>query len=226
MPPEQSGRAAQPAGLYAGAGKRLLDLVVAIAAIVTLSPLWALVAMLVRARLGAPVLFRQWRPGQLGRPFLLVKFRSMRELVNEDGRPLPDEERLTHFGRLLRRTSLDELPELWNVVRGEMSLVGPRPLRTRYLERYSPEQARRHLVRPGMTGWAQIRGRNAVDWDEKLKLDIWYVDHLSLALDLRILLATTWKVVRGEGIAAPGHATMPEFMGSERQNSGAERRDS
>jgi lipopolysaccharide/colanic/teichoic acid biosynthesis glycosyltransferase len=205
------------AGLYARVGKRLFDLTLTVPLLIALSPLYALLVVAVRAMLGAPPLFRQWRPGELGRPFLLLKFRSMRELVDGRGQPLPDADRLTRFGRLLRRTSLDELPELWNVLRGEMSLVGPRPLRMRYLERYSAEQARRHQVRPGVTGWAQIRGRNAMSWDAKLRLDVWYVDHLSFALDLRILAGTGWAVLSGKGISAPGYATMPEFMGSRQQ---------
>jgi lipopolysaccharide/colanic/teichoic acid biosynthesis glycosyltransferase len=202
----------------------LLDLAIAAPALVLLGPLLAIVALAVRASLGPPVLFRQHRPGRGGRPFELLKFRSMTAGLDARGRTLPDEERLTPFGRLLRRTSLDELPELWNVVRGEMSLVGPRPLRLRYLERYTTNQARRHLVRPGITGWAQVRGRNAVDWGEKLSLDVWYVDNLSLALDCRILAVTAWQVLRGEGVNAPGHATMPEFMGTEAEPREGDRR--
>lgn len=201
---------------YRSRGKRILDLAVAGILLLLLSPLLVLLGLAVRWSLGKPVLFRQTRPGLDSRPFVCIKFRTMRQLGDEPGGQ-SDAERLTPFGTFLRRTSLDELPELWNVLRGEMSLVGPRPLRTRYLERYSPEQARRHLVRPGMTGWGQIKGRNAVDWEEKLRHDVWYVDHLSLGLDLRILLATIWTVLRGDDIAAPGHATMPEFMGSDHQ---------
>ena len=203
-------------GLYTRGGKRLLDLAVAVPSLIALSPLLLLLGILVRLTLGRPVLFRQRRPGRDGRLFQLIKFRSMSELHDEQGRSLPDEDRLqSGFGRWLRHTSLDELPELWNVVRGEMSLVGPRPLRARYLERYTPTQARRHLTRPGITGWAQIRGRNAVDWQERLALDVWYVDNVSLALDFKILAITTWKVLSGEGVRAPGHATMTEFMGSD-----------
>lgn len=215
MSTEPSIAMARLSGFYARAGKRLLDLAVATPALFLLSPLLAAVAIAVRVKLGPPVLFRQRRPGREGRLFQLLKFRSMIEGVDDQGRALPDEDRLTRFGRILRRTSLDELPELWNVVRGEMSLVGPRPLRTRYLERYTPDQARRHLVRPGITGWAQVRGRNAVDWSDKLRLDVWYVDNISLALDCRILAATAWTVLRGQGVNAPGHATMPEFLGTE-----------
>ena len=214
MPPEDRAVAGRPGGWYARGGKRLLDLAVAVPALLALSPLLLLLGLTVRLGLGRPVLFRQQRPGRGGRLFVLYKFRSMSQLADESGQALPDHERLeSRVGRLLRRTSLDELPELWNVLRGEMSLVGPRPLRARYLERYSPTQARRHLIRPGITGWAQVRGRNAVGWPAKLALDVWYVDHLSLALDLKILALTVWKVVSGEGVHAPGHATMTEFMG-------------
>ncbi len=170
-------------------------------------PLLGLTAVAVRLAMGRPVFFRQMRPGLHGRPFPLLKFRTMRP------GPGSDAERLTPFGRRLRRTSLDELPELFNVLRGEMSLVGPRPLLTEYLPRYTPEQARRHEVRPGITGWAQIHGRNALSWEEKFRLDVWYVDHRSLRLDLRILLATLRQVARGAGINAGEHVTMPEFRG-------------
>ena len=159
------------------------------------------------------MLFRQDRPGLHGRPFEVLKFRTMLDAAGPDGRPLPDAERLTGLGRFLRRTSLDELPQLWNVLRGDISLVGPRPLLMQYLPRYSPEQARRHEVCPGITGWAQVNGRNALTWEEKFELDVWYVDHWSLALDLRILAMTAWRVLRGAGVAQAGHATMPEFMG-------------
>jgi lipopolysaccharide/colanic/teichoic acid biosynthesis glycosyltransferase len=170
-------------------------------------PLLGMTALAVRVGMGAPVLFRQIRPGLAGRPFTLLKFRTMRL------GPGTDAERLTPLGRRLRRASLDELPELFNVLRGEMSLVGPRPLLPEYLPRYTPEQARRHEVRPGITGWAQVRGRNAIPWDEKLRLDVWYVDHRSTALDLRILALTAWQVLRCRGVNATGHATMPEFGG-------------
>jgi sugar transferase EpsL len=195
------------------AAKRLFD----VAVVVLLAPLWlpvvAVVALLVRQRLGTPVLFRQERPGQFGHPFTLIKFRTMRDAVDATGQPLADAERLTTFGRTLRATSLDELPELWNVLTGDMSLVGPRPLLMRYLPLYSPEQMRRHAVRPGITGWAQVNGRNAVDWPERFALDVWYVDNRTLWLDLRILAITAAKVLRRDGIAADGHATMPPFEG-------------
>lgn len=196
--------------------KRALDLLITGTALIVLSPVILLVALMVRLTMGRPVLFRQVRPGHAARPFSLVKFRTMRDGIGRDGRPLPDGERLTGFGRMLRTTSLDELPQLWNVLRGDMSLVGPRPLLMAYLDRYSPEQARRHDVRPGLTGWAQVHGRNALTWDEKFALDLWYVDHRSLLLDLRILVMTADKVLRRRGISAAGDATMPEFMGTAR----------
>lgn len=188
--------------------KAALDRCVAACALALLAPLLVLVAAAVRAGLGRPVLFRQARPGLDGRPFALVKFRTMREGPGADG------ERLTRLGRFLRACSLDELPELWNVLRGEMSLVGPRPLLARYLERYTPEQSRRHRMRPGITGWAQVNGRNAITWDERLALDVWYVDHWSLALDARILARTLWIVLSRRGITASGSDSMPEFRGS------------
>jgi sugar transferase EpsL len=194
--------------------KRALDLVGASVALVVLSPLLALVAIGVRLRLGSPVLFRQERPGRGGRPFVMTKFRTMTDRRGPDGALLPDADRLTRFGRFLRRTSIDELPELLNVVRGDMSLVGPRPLLMEYLVLYSPEQARRHEVRPGITGWAQVNGRNAVTWDEKFALDVWYVDHRSTRLDLEILSKTITQVFSGDGVSAPGHATMEPFRGS------------
>lgn len=194
--------------------KRGLDLAV----ILLSAPLWipvaGAVAVMVRLFLGRPVLFRQQRPGLRGEPFTLLKFRTMTDARDEDGNLLPDEDRLTPFGRFLRRTSLDELPELINVVKGEMSLVGPRPLLMEYLDRYTPEQARRHEVRPGITGWAQVNGRNALSWEEKFDLDVWYVDHASLWIDLKILALTAWKVLRGDGVSQPGRATMEEFMGT------------
>jgi lipopolysaccharide/colanic/teichoic acid biosynthesis glycosyltransferase len=193
--------------------KRILDLAVAAPALVLLSPVMLIVAAMVAAKLGRPILFRQVRPGLHGRPFTIFKFRTMVDSLGPDGLPLPDSDRLPRFGRWLRSTSLDELPELWNVVRGDMTLVGPRPLLTQYLSRYSATQARRHEVRPGLTGWAQVNGRNALDWDEKLAMDVWYVDNRSLGLDLRILAATLAAVVRRQGIAADGSATMPEFTG-------------
>ena len=194
--------------------KRAMDLVGASAALCALSPVMLATAAAVRVRLGRPVLFRQRRPGRGGRIFTAYKFRTMREAFGPDGEPLPDAERLTPFGRAVRRTSLDELPQLWNVVRGELSLVGPRPLLVRYLERYSPEQARRLEVLPGVTGWAQVNGRNATSWDERFAHDIWYVDNWSLGLDVRTLGLTVWWVLKGAGVSQAGHATMPEFMGA------------
>jgi len=191
--------------------KRALDLAVSLSALVALSPVLLLIAVLVRSRLGSPVLFSQQRPGRGGRPFRLLKFRTMTDARDPSGKLRPDADRLTPLGRRLRALSLDELPELWNVLRGEMSLVGPRPLLVEYLGRYSPEQARRHEVRPGLTGWAQVNGRNATTWEERLRLDVWYVDHRSLWLDLRILARTVVLVFRRDGIHAPGSATMPEF---------------
>jgi lipopolysaccharide/colanic/teichoic acid biosynthesis glycosyltransferase len=195
--------------------KRLIEIVAALVLLAVLLPVLFVVALLVRVKLGAPVFFTQVRPGRGARPFTLVKFRTMKVPAPEAS-AAPDSERLTPFGRWLRSTSLDELPELWNVLRGDMSLVGPRPLLTAYLDRYAPEQARRHEVRPGLTGWAQVNGRNATTWDERLKLDVWYVDNRSPGLDLRILLRTVRLVFSREGIAAPGEATMPEFHGQDR----------
>lgn len=194
--------------------KRLFDLLAAALGLLLLAPALLVLAWLVRRRIGAPVLFRQTRPGLHGRPFELLKFRSMREALDERGQPLPDAERLTPFGLFLRASSLDELPELWNVLRGDMSLVGPRPLLIEYLPLYTPEQARRHAVRPGITGWAQVNGRNALSWEEKFRLDVWYVDHRSLRLDLRILRLTLKRVLVREGINAAGEATMARFTGS------------
>lgn len=193
--------------------KRLFDLLLASLALIVLGvPLLVLIWM-VRTRLGSPVFFRQTRPGLHGKPFVMVKFRTMTDGRAPDGELLPDAERLTAFGRFLRATSLDELPELWNVIKGDMSLVGPRPLLMEYLPLYSPEQARRHEVRPGVTGWAQVNGRNALGWDEKFALDVWYVDHRSLWLDIRILWLTVRKVLVREGISAAGEATMSKFTG-------------
>jgi lipopolysaccharide/colanic/teichoic acid biosynthesis glycosyltransferase len=194
--------------------KRVFDLTLILLTLPLLIALILIVAILVRVRLGSPVIFRQRRPGYKGRPFYIYKFRSMTEARGVDGGLLPDAERLTRFGRFLRAASLDELPELVNVVRGEMSLVGPRPLLMQYLERYSPEQARRHDVLPGITGWAQVNGRNAISWEDKFRLDVWYVDHWSLGLDLKIIGLTLLKVFRREGISQPGHATSEEFMGN------------
>jgi sugar transferase EpsL len=194
--------------------KRVIDVLGSALGLLVLSPLLVGIAWQLRRTMGSPVLFQQERPGLEGRSFFMVKFRTMTGARDADGNLLPDTDRLTSFGRWLRSTSLDELPELWNVLRGDMSLVGPRPLLMHYLDRYTPEQARRHEVRPGITGWAQVNGRNAISWDEKLALDVWYVDHRNLWLDLRILAATVAKVVHREGISAAGQATMPEFMGS------------
>jgi lipopolysaccharide/colanic/teichoic acid biosynthesis glycosyltransferase len=195
--------------------KRALDVVVSAFLLVLLSPVLIAVTLMVWLQMGRPILFRQQRPGYKGVPFFALKFRSMTDKRDEQGRPLPDGARITRLGAYLRRSSLDELPQFWNVLRGDMSLVGPRPLLMQYLDRYTPEQARRHSVIPGITGWTQVNGRNDLAWEKKLALDVWYVDHWSLALDLRILGITVWKVLKGEGIAAEGSATMPEFMGTE-----------
>jgi sugar transferase EpsL len=205
--------------------KRLFDVVAATALLVLLSPVLIVVAALVRVAMGRPILFRQQRPGLRGQPFTILKFRTMIAAADSDGTPLPDATRITRVGRFLRRTSLDELPELVNVLRGEMSLVGPRPLLTEYLPLYTEEQMRRHAVRPGITGWSQVNGRNALTWFEKFALDVWYVDNRSLRLDLRILWTTVGNVVRGEGIAHPGVATMEPFRGVEPGAGGAERQE-
>lgn len=194
--------------------KRLMDVAVSSLALLFLAVPLLLLALLVRSRLGSPVLFSQVRPGLHGKPFRMIKFRTMTDARGADGELLPDSVRLTPFGRLLRSTSLDELPELWNVLKGDMSLVGPRPLLMAYLPLYSPTQARRHEVRPGVTGWAQVNGRNAICWEQKFALDVWYVDNRSLWLDLRILCLTVKKVFVREGIAAEGEATMSKFTGS------------
>ena len=201
--------------MYRRFGKRVVDLCLTIAALAMLSPILIFVGLLVRTKLGAPVLFRQERPGLYGRPFTVCKFRTMTNARDAQGHLLPDSERLTSFSRFLRSTSLDELPELFNVLKGEMSLVGPRPLLLEYLERYTVEQARRHEVRPGITGWAQIHGRNAITWEQKFELDVWYVDHLSLRLDGGIIALTIWKMLKREGINPPGQATTQEFMGKQ-----------
>ena len=193
--------------------KRLADLLIAAIALVVLSPLLLVLAVLVRLSVGSPILFRQQRPGLRGKFFTLHKFRTMSDLRDERGNLLPDADRLTLFGRFLRSTSLDELPELWNVLKGEMSLVGPRPLLMRYLDRYTPGQARRHEVKPGLTGWAQVNGRNALAWEDRFDLDVWYVDNHSLWLDLRIIAITACKTLKREGIGQPGQATVDEFMG-------------
>ena len=194
--------------------KRVLDLCLTLPGLLLISPILLFIALLVRIKHGTPILFSQVRPGYLGKPFTVYKFRTMTSARDAHGSLLPDAQRLTRLGRFLRSTSLDELPELNNVLRGEMSLVGPRPLLVQYLERYSPEQARRHHVLPGITGWAQINGRNAITWEDKFRLDVWYVDNWSVGLDLKILVLTIWKVLRREGISQPGHATAEEFMGS------------
>lgn len=194
--------------------KRLFDLVITLLGMVIALPLMGIIALVIYLKEGSPVLFKQPRPGLGGKIFTLYKFRTMRNAVDRYGNLLPDAERLTRLGKFLRSTSLDELPELFNVLRGEMSLVGPRPLLVEYLPRYTPEQARRHEVLPGITGWAQINGRNALTWEEKFRLDVWYVDHWSLGLDVKILALTLWKVLRREGINAPGSETAEPFMGS------------
>ena len=196
------------------ATKRAIDVMGSTGALVLLSPLLAVIALLVRLLLGRPVLFTQQRPGRDAEPFTLFKFRTMIEAFDADGDRLPDERRLTRFGRFLRSTSLDELPELANVLRGDMSLVGPRPLLMAYVERYTPEQAKRHQLRPGVTGLAQVSGRNSLTWDERFALDLWYVEHRTTWLDLKIIAKTAIEVVRRTGIAFDGHATMPEFRGS------------
>ena len=198
--------------------KRILDLALASLLLVAAAPVMAAVAAGVWLVMGRPVLFRQLRAGQGGRPFMLWKFRTMRDAFAPDGQPLDDAERLTSFGRLLRKTSLDELPQLLHVLRGQMSLVGPRPLPIRYLDRYTAEQARRHDVRPGLTGWAQVNGRNALSWPQKFALDVWYVEHWSLALDATVLVRTALKLVHPDGISHGQEATMPEFRGGSRQN--------
>tara|TARA_R100000935_G_C2812380_1_gene155608 strand:+ start:696 stop:1289 length:594 start_codon:yes stop_codon:yes gene_type:complete len=194
--------------------KRILDIIGAIAGLVILSPVLAVLAIMIRSQMGAPVMFSQIRPGRRSKLFKMVKFRTMRNAIGADGNSLPDSERLTQLGQFLRSSSLDELPELWNVLKGDMSLVGPRPLLVEYLPLYSPEQARRHKVRPGVTGWAQINGRNEISWDEKFALDVWYVDNRTLWLDLKIIWLTIRKVLKREGISSAGEATMPKFTGN------------
>ncbi|HYE86623.1 MAG TPA: sugar transferase [Vicinamibacterales bacterium] len=198
---------------YRDTGKRVCDIVAAVVLLVLLSPILLLTAAIVRVVLGSPVLFRQQRPGLRGEPFTLLKFRTMSNAVDSSGAPRPDHERLGALGRILRTSSVDELPELWNVLRGDMSLVGPRPLLMEYLPLYSAEQVRRHDVRPGITGWAQINGRNAISWDRRFELDVWYVDHVSAVLDARILFGTALRVLTRQGIAAEGHVSMPKFTG-------------
>ncbi|WP_417522208.1 sugar transferase [Marinobacter sp.] len=195
--------------------KRLLDILISGSALIILSLLLLVVAVLIRNKLGSPVLFRQTRPGKDGKPFQMIKFRTMLDATDSNGNLLPDDQRMTRFGSLLRATSLDELPELWNVLKGEMSLVGPRPLLMEYLPLYSPEQYRRHEVRPGVTGWAQVNGRNAISWEDKFKLDVWYVDNRSFWLDIKILFLTVKKVLVRDGISGEGEATMSKFTGSD-----------
>jgi sugar transferase EpsL len=192
-------------------GKRLFDLLAASVGGIVLAPFAAVIGAMVRWKLGSPVLFRQQRPGLYGRPFQILKFRTMTDARGADGELLPDEQRLTGFGKALRSSSLDELPELWNVVRGDMSLVGPRPLLVEYLPQYTPLQARRHEVRPGITGWSQVNGRNAPDWEQRLEMDVWYVENRTFLLDIRILGLTVLAVLRREGISREGHATAPKF---------------
>jgi len=194
--------------------KRAFDIVLAAIALLLLSPVILALCVAIRLKLGSPILFRQVRPGLNGKPFQMIKFRSMRDATGPDGQPLPDDQRLTPFGKRLRSTSLDELPELWNVLRGDMSLVGPRPLLMEYLPLYDQRQLRRHEVRPGVTGWAQVNGRNALSWPQKFELDVWYVDNRSLWLDLKILWITVRKVLVREGISADGQATMERFRGN------------
>ena len=196
---------------------RLLDIIIASIALILLSPLYAFVAYKVKKNLGSPVLFRQVRPGLHGKPFEMIKFRTMKDAVDEQGNPLPDSERLTPFGQMLRSTSLDEMPELWNVIKGDMSIVGPRPLLMEYLPLYNQEQAKRHDVRPGMTGHAQVNGRNAISWEEKFKLDTWYVENQSVWLDFKIMLKTVKKVLAKDDINAENDATMPKFNGNEKK---------
>ena len=195
--------------------KRLFDIIASASGLIFLSPVFLILIYLIRKNLGAPVFFTQERPGKDGKPFKMIKFRSMRDAVDQDGNPLPDSERLTPFGKKLRATSLDELPELWNVLKGEMSLVGPRPLLMSYLPLYNEFQNRRHEMRPGVTGWAQVNGRNALSWDKKFAHDIWYIDHYSFWLDMKILFLTVKKVFIKEGISAEGEATMPYFTGND-----------
>ncbi|HWR59426.1 MAG TPA: sugar transferase [Thermodesulfovibrionales bacterium] len=195
--------------------KRFMDIVIAFTATILLLPLIILIGLIVRFQLGSPILFHQQRPGLKGKPFMIYKFRTMTGGIDEKGELLPDSERLTGFGAFLRSTSLDELPELFNVIKGDMSIVGPRPLLMEYLPLYSSEQARRHEVKPGITGWAQVNGRNAINWEEKFRLDVWYVDNQSLGLDLKILLATLLKVLKREGISQVGNVTMEKFRGKD-----------
>lgn len=194
--------------------KRALDILSAAIGLIVFFPILILISIMIHREMGSPVLFRQTRPGLHGKPFQMIKFRTMRDAIDADGHSLPDAERLTKLGRFLRSSSFDELPELWNVLKGEMSLVGPRPLLMEYMPLYSSEQARRHDVRPGVTGWAQVNGRNAISWDKKFALDVWYVDNRNLFLDLKIICLTIRKVIRRDGISATGEATMSKFTGN------------
>ena len=205
---------AHQAGVYEKYIKRAVDVLLSLGALVVLSPVLLIVAVLVRTKLGSPVLFRQERPGKNGKIFALYKFRTMTDARDQEGNLLPDEVRLTRFGKLLRSTSLDELPELYNILRGDMSLVGPRPLLVKYLPRYSPRQARRHEVRPGLTGWAQVNGRNALSWEERFELDVYYTEHLSMGMDVKILFLTVKAVLCRSGISSETSVTMEEFMGT------------
>lgn len=198
--------------------KRLVDIIIASIALILLSPLYVFVAYKVKKNLGSPVLFRQVRPGLHGKPFEMIKFRTMKDAVDEQGNPLPDSERLTAFGQMLRSTSLDEMPELWNVIKGDMSIVGPRPLLMEYLPLYNSEQAKRHNMRPGMTGHAQVNGRNAISWEEKFKLDTWYIENQSIWLDFKIMFKTVHKVLAKDDISAEGEATMTRFTGSQNKD--------
>lgn len=195
--------------------KRLLDIIISFCALIILSPLLLYLAYKIKVKIGSPVLFKQQRPGLNGIPFNMIKFRTMRDANDKDGNPLPDEERMTVFGTKLRNMSLDELPELWNVLRGDMSLVGPRPLLMQYLSLYNTKQMRRHEVRPGITGWAQVNGRNSISWKEKFNLDVWYIDNHSLLLDLKILFLTIQKAYKKDGISAEGHVTVEPFRGND-----------
>jgi len=195
--------------------KRLFDIFSSIIGLLVLAPVVLIIAFLIQRKLGSPILFRQVRPGKDEKPFEMIKFRTMRDAIDKNGSPLPDSERVEPFGNFLRNSSLDELPELWNVLKGDMSLVGPRPLLMEYLPLYSTEQARRHNVRPGITGWAQVNGRNAISWEEKFKYDVWYVENQSFLLDMKIICLTIKKVMAREGISADDHATMPKFSGSQ-----------
>ncbi|WP_419224970.1 sugar transferase [Acinetobacter sp. A2] len=197
--------------------KRIIDITIASTALILLSPVYLIVAHKVKKNLGSPVLFRQVRPGLHGKPFEMIKFRTMKDALDAEGNPLPDSERLTPFGKMLRATSLDEMPELWNVIKGDMSIVGPRPLLMEYLPLYNSEQAKRHNVRPGITGYAQVNGRNAISWEKKFELDTWYVENQSLWLDFKIMLKTIKKVIAKDDISAEGEATMSKFTGTPEQ---------